>query len=67
VNVRDTRFLYMETYVIDAPSDVGDRFTTSLSGFTAYDKQLGLEYAVGMAAAGAPFTMCSTEMERICK
>jgi hypothetical protein len=33
VNVRDTRFVYVETHLIDAPGGVGDGFTASEVGF----------------------------------
>ena len=36
VNVKDTRFFYVETYVIDAPSAVGDGFTASDVGFKIF-------------------------------
>lgn len=36
VNVRDTRFLYTETHVFDAPGAVGDGFTASDVGFKIF-------------------------------
>ena len=33
VNTRDTRFLYLQTYAINAPNGVGDGFTASDVGF----------------------------------
>jgi hypothetical protein len=36
VNVRDTRFTYVETYVIDAPRSVGDGFTANERGFKIF-------------------------------
>jgi hypothetical protein len=36
VNVRDTRLLYTETYVINAPGGVGDGYTASEIGFRIF-------------------------------
>jgi hypothetical protein len=36
VDVRDSRFLYTETYVIDAPRGVGDGFTANEIGFKIF-------------------------------
>jgi hypothetical protein len=36
VNVRDTRFVYVETHRIDAPGAVGDGFTASNVGFKIF-------------------------------
>lgn len=36
VNVRDMRFLYSETYVINGPSGAGDGYTASEIGFKIF-------------------------------
>jgi hypothetical protein len=36
VNTRDTRFLYQQTYAINAPNGVGDGFTASDVGFKIF-------------------------------
>ena len=36
VNTRDTRFLYQQTYAINAPGAVGDGFTASDIGFKIF-------------------------------
>lgn len=36
VNTRDTRFLYLQTYAINAPNGVGDGFTASDAGFKIF-------------------------------
>jgi hypothetical protein len=36
VNTRDTRFLFQQTYVIDAPNAMGDGFTASDVGFKIF-------------------------------
>ena len=36
MNTRDTRFLYPQTYAINAPNGVGDGFTASDAGFKIF-------------------------------
>lgn len=36
VNTRDTRFLYLQTYAINAPNGVSDGFTASDAGFKIF-------------------------------
>ncbi|MDP9015986.1 MAG: hypothetical protein M3M87_04425, partial [Thermoproteota archaeon] len=36
VNTRDTRFLYLQTYAINAPNGVGDGFTAGDVGFKIF-------------------------------
>jgi hypothetical protein len=36
VNTRDTRFLFQQTYAINAPNGVGDGFTASDVGFKIF-------------------------------
>lgn len=44
VNTRDTRFLYLQTYAINAPNGVSDGFTASDVGFKIF-----LFWTVGFA------------------